>query len=116
MLLELKRQQLIDAQQLEDKADTMTAARNTGLETGSSWSVFSEFSSIASYASGFESEGQKGLPEAGSRFSQYSRLALARIQGLVCMFKPLPQLPCFSDAGGRNPLSGANSSAMALIW
>lgn len=82
----------------------------------SSCLVTSEFSFIASYASGFDREGQKGLPEAGSRFSQYSRLALALIQGLVCMFRPLPQLPCFSEAGGKNPLSGASSSAIALMW
>lgn len=37
-------------------------------------------------------------------------------QGLVCISKPLPQLPCFSEASGKNPLSGASSSAIALMW
>lgn len=76
MLLELKGTAAHGCSAAGRPGRLMTAARNTGLETGSSWSVFSEFSFIASYASGLESEGQKGLPEAGSRFSQYSRLAL----------------------------------------
>lgn len=77
VLLELKGEKLIDAQHLEEQGRLRTAARRTGLEAISFPSVIiSDFSLIASYASGFDSEGQKGLPEAGSRFSQYSRLAL----------------------------------------
>ncbi|TNN44664.1 hypothetical protein EYF80_045140 [Liparis tanakae] len=41
---------------------------------------------------------------------------LALTQGLVCISRPAPQLPCFSDAAGRKPLSGASSSATALMW
>lgn len=41
---------------------------------------------------------------------------LALTQGLVCISKPAPQLPCFSDAAGRIPLSAASSSATALMW
>lgn len=41
---------------------------------------------------------------------------LALTQGLVCISRAAPQSPCFSEAGGRNPLSAASSSAIALIW
>lgn len=97
-----------------------------------------------SYSSaGVAMEGHLGRPEAGKRFSQYSRRALkkclivklvgnhnsvqntntytvqmcylALTQGLVCISRAAPQSPCFSEAGGRNPLSAASSSAMALI-
>lgn len=44
---------------------------------------------------------------------RYTYLALT--QGLVCMLRLSPQLPCFSEASGKNPLSGANSSAIARI-
>lgn len=97
MSLELKERQLIDAQQPEEQGRLEDSR-----EEGSRWGLGlfpPVFSFTASYASGFDKEGQKGLPEAGRRFSQYSRLARRGILGD-------PQTPpCHSLVCG-NPSTG----------
>ena len=43
------------------------------------------FTLVTPQLSGRDIAGQKGLPPAGFKFSQYSLLALALTQGLVCI-------------------------------
>ncbi|KRY05604.1 hypothetical protein T01_16300 [Trichinella spiralis] len=50
---------------------------------------------ICGQSSGIAIEGHKGRPDAGRRFSQYSRLDFALTQGLKCVASALPQRPCF---------------------